>query len=112
MEYESILTRIFYSQDKEEQARSGPVEKKLSDIKNKAYITWYQDNGGEVLLKDMEKQLIHYITTLVGSPIKTLDDFITIVGMKERIACQCEAIDRIEMAFVEEKKRQKKILNK
>jgi len=106
------LDKIFYSQDPKEEPRNpndpanGPYYKALWGIENKAWIRWYEDCGGERLLKEMERGIINKIHKMVMMEVRSIDSVFALLEIKRDIQKDAQAIDRILLAFTEEDKRQ------
>lgn len=103
-----ILESLFYSQDPAEPTRN-PLDPLSSayfnakrKIHNQAFVKWYQDGGGEYLVKDMQQKLIGMILNAIvhdrssetnrNNNLKLLDDILR----------DANFIDRIYQAFVEQ----------
>ncbi|MFH1628677.1 MAG: hypothetical protein ABIE47_08135 [Pseudomonadota bacterium] len=108
---ESILQSIFFSQDRDEPTRNPndpadqPYFYQMRHIENKAFKAWYEDAGGEYLIRNMEKNLIGKIINLVVKDVKGIKDILEMVEIKKEIMRDVTFIDRIRAAFFEEEKR-------
>ncbi|MGY5852140.1 MAG: hypothetical protein RTU92_01080 [Candidatus Thorarchaeota archaeon] len=100
---ESVLNKIFYSQDPREAQRD---PNKLADnayfnaqskIRKQAYANWYK-SGGEQLVAHMEENLVGMIKTFVGTPIDAKSPY-----LQQHIWDLIDFIDTIHKAFEDEK---------
>ena len=105
---ESILQRIFYSQDRNDRDPNKPEDSAffnaVSDIKIQSYAKWYKEQGGEYVVEGKEKEVIAYIQAIVLKlgHMKTLEDFMELMEVYRDLYATMRFIEIIETAFLKE----------
>lgn len=106
----SILTGIFYSQEKEEfRDPNDPANSPFYNAKRRyqslALRKWKEEYGGDVLIDAMTKKIVAQIIEMIIVEPNALEDLVKLVRLQERIKKDVGFIDRITAAFLEEKKK-------
>jgi hypothetical protein len=104
----SVLDRIFYSQNEDEKPRDPndptnmPYFKATYGIETQAFARWVSDCGGEFLLKNLERGLISKIQQMITQDTKTIEGILTLVEIRKEVEASARLIDVILSAFEEE----------
>ena len=81
-----------------------PVLKKGEELKNQAYVTWYNEVG-HFAIEPLEQGIIGDIVSAIGHPRDTEDNRVANLRLLDRIESNLKFVDYIVNAFETEKKR-------
>lgn len=84
-----------------------PLLKKGEELKNQAYVTWYNDVG-HFAIDPLETALIGDIIKAIAHPRDTEDNRVSNLRLLDRIEQNLKFVDYIVNAFEQEKKRKSK----
>jgi len=104
----STLSRLFNEKRLEtldpNQPENQPILKKGEELKNQAYVTWYNDVG-HFAIDPLETALIGDIIKAIAHPRDTEDNRVANLRLLDRIESNLKFVDYIVNAFEQEKKR-------
>ena len=113
MREENILDKILFAGKKRDNRdpndpANQPFISAMTGITNQAYARWFNEQGGEFVLNELEKEIGEKLEALVVMPVRTIEDVFKFITFRQNIVDNVNWYGKIISAFNKEESKKTK----